>query len=189
MIATPEFYLSPDEYLDWEQKQELRYEYINGEVLAMTGGSLAHNAIALNLAGELRSHLRGSKCRPFINDVKLKISENGPYFYPDITVTCDQRDLNNGKLIQFPSLIAEVLSDSTEAFDRGNKFIRYYRKLDSLQEYLLIEQQSIGVEQRIRREDGSWSEYFYGTGDVLPLKSVGLSIPVDLLYEETGIDV
>ena len=123
MVAIPDrSYMSPEEFLKWEEQQDIKYEYINGEVFAMTGGTIPHTTIALNLAAGLKNHLRGGKCRPFMADAKVGISGNGPFHYPDVMVSCDQRDKQAIKFIQFPCLIVEVLSPSTEAYDRGGSF-------------------------------------------------------------------
>ncbi len=137
MIALSDRHFSPEEYFHWESQQELRYEYIDGEVFAMAGGTIAHSAIAVNLISLLRPHVRGSNCRVLGSDAKVGISENGAFFYHDLIVTCDQRERFAVKAVFHPKLIIEVLSASTEAYDRGIKFTRY-RKLESLREYVLI---------------------------------------------------
>lgn len=93
--------MSPQEYLSWEEQQPIKYEYVNGEVFAMTGGTLPHNSVALNLASALKNHLRGKGCKVFMADAKLGISKKGPYHYPDVMVTCDERDLTSRKIVQF----------------------------------------------------------------------------------------
>jgi len=145
MIAQPSNYLTPVEYLEWEEKQDIKYEYFHGEVFAMTGGTLPHNSIALNLASALKNHLRGKGCKVFIADAKVAISEKGPFFYPDVMVTCDERDKKAMKFALYPCLIAEVLSPGTEGYDRGEKF-KNYRNLSSLKEYLLINADKMYVE-------------------------------------------
>ncbi|MGB7441307.1 MAG: Uma2 family endonuclease, partial [Coleofasciculaceae cyanobacterium] len=120
-------YFTPEEYLEWEEQQELKYEYIDGEVFAMTGGTIAHGTIALNLASSLKNHLRGDSCRAFVFDVKVGVSQKGPFHYPDVMVSCDRQDKDALKVIYYPCLIAEVLSPSTEGFDRGRKFANYRR--------------------------------------------------------------
>lgn len=102
--------MSTEEYLEWEPYQDVRYEYINGEVLAMTGGTIPHNDIALNLYRNLYPHLRSRGCRINVSDVKVQVSSKSPYYYPDVVVSCDPQDLNARKFIQNPKLIVEVLS-------------------------------------------------------------------------------
>ncbi|MCJ8279289.1 MAG: Uma2 family endonuclease [Rivularia sp. ALOHA_DT_140] len=189
MVANPQFqYMSPQEYLEWEKTQELRYEYIDGEVFAMTGGTKPHNRIAFNLGAELDNFLAKKGCEFFISDVKVQVSEAGPYHYPDVVVTCDERDKESIDMVQYPCLIVEVLSPSTEAFDRGKKFTRY-RQSNTLQEYVLIESDEIAVECFRRNDEGLWVLHTYGQGDILNLESVGISIPVEKLYRQVRFDV
>jgi Uma2 family endonuclease len=188
MVANPQFpYMSPQEYLEWEKTQELRYEYIDGEVFAMTGGTKPHNRIALNLATELDDFLAEKKCEVYISDVKVQVSPSGPYHYPDVVVTCDERDKESIDLIQYPSLIVEVLSPSTEAFDRGKKFTRY-RQCSTLKEYVLIESDEIGVECFRLNEQGLWVLHTYGEGDSLNLESVGMTIAIAKLYRQVNFN-
>ncbi|NEO31685.1 MAG: Uma2 family endonuclease [Symploca sp. SIO3C6] len=184
MVATPQpQYFSPEEYLEWEEKQQLKYEYIDGEVFAMTGGTIAHGTIALNLASTLKNHLRGSSCRAFIFDVKVGISQKGPFHYPDIMVSCDQRDQDALKIIYHPCLIAEVLSPSTEGFDRGRKFANY-RRIETLQEYLLIDTQQMNVECFRRIPQDKWELTAYTEEEEIQLTSINLKFLISLLYED-----
>lgn len=146
MIASPErHFMTPAAYLDWELQQEMKYEYVDGEAYAMTGGTIPHNAIAINLIAALRNHVRGSSCRVLGSDTKVGITEQGAFFYPDVLVTCDERDRRAIKFVQFPCLVVEVLSQATEAYDRGAKFSQY-RRLESLREYVLISSEQISVD-------------------------------------------
>ncbi len=129
--------LTPQEYLEWEAQQPLRYEYFNGEVLAMAGGTLPHGDIALNLASLLRESLRGH-CKVRNSDAKVGITDSGPFTYPDLSISCDERDHTARQFIRYPCVIIEVLSPSTEAYDRGGKFA-LYRRLSTLQEYVFSE--------------------------------------------------
>lgn len=133
MIATPQPQkMSIEQYLEWEPLQEYRYEYVNGEVFAMTGGTIPHNDIALNIYRALYPHLLSRGCRINVADVKVQVNINSPYYYPDVVISCDPRDLNARKFIQYPKIIVEVLSPGTEAKDRGEKFA-FYRAMPSLQ--------------------------------------------------------
>jgi Uma2 family endonuclease len=125
MVASPHPSLSPDEYLQLEADSPIKHEYIDGEVYAMAGASDTHVTIALNLAALLRSHVRGSGCRVYIADMKARIEARDRFYYPDVMVTCDPRDQATATYKRFPKLVVEVLSDSTEAFDRGDKFTDY----------------------------------------------------------------
>lgn len=133
MIASPQNLpkMTAAEYLEWEVKQELRYEYIDGEILAMTGGSIAYNDIALNFYSVLRPHLRERGCRVNVADVKVQIPTNNQYFYPDLVVTCHPEDLKARYFIQHPKMIVEVLSPNTESYDRTKKF-KSYRQIPTL---------------------------------------------------------
>ena len=176
-----------EEYLLWELDQDLRYEYINGEVFAMTGGTIPHNDIALNLYTALRPHLRPRGCRVNVSDVKVRVTSKSPYFYPDLIVSCDHQDLNAHKFIQNPKLIVEVLSPSTSSKDRGEKF-RYYLGMPTLQEYLLIDSEKISVERYCRGEGRMWLYYPYTTGDIITLSSIEFELPIELLYEGVGFE-
>lgn len=179
--------MTSQEYLEWEPTQPIRYEYINGEVFAMTGGTKPHNRIALNLATALDSDLAQRGCEIYIADVKVQVSPAGSYHYPDLVVTCDSRDSQSNQFVQYPCLIVEVLSPSTEAYDRGGKFA-HYRRLETLQEYVLIQSEQIGVECFRRNEQGLWVLFPYEAGDTLILQSVGLSVPIAALYRQVRFD-
>lgn len=178
--------MTSHEYLEWEPTQPIRYEYINREVFAMTGGTKPDNRIALNLATALDSDLAQRGCEIYIADVKVQISPTGSYHYPDLVVTCDSRDSQSNQFVQYPCLIVEVLSPSTEAYDRGGKFADYRRR-ETLQEYVLIQSQQIGVECFRRNEQGLWVLFPYEAGDSLIL-DVGLSVPIAALYRQVRFD-
>ena len=183
MVASPNReYRTPEEYFLWEEQQLLKYEYIDGEVFAMTGGTIPHGKIAANLFYHLKGHLRGGLCDPFIFDVKVGVSEQGPFHYPDLMVSCDPRDKDAIKVIYHPCLIAEVLSPSTEAFDRGRKFANY-RRIQTLQEYLLIDAERMTVECFRRGDRGQWTLTAYNEGEEIDLTSVNLRCPLAWLYE------
>jgi Uma2 family endonuclease len=189
MIANLEpQYFTPEEYLEWEECQEFKYEYVNGEVYAMTGGTLSHNAIAVNCTTTIRNHLRGGSCRVFMSDAKVSTSELGPFFYPDVTVTCDDRDRKAIKFLQYPCLIAEVLSPSTEGYDRGDKF-KHYRRIATLKEYLLISAEQISVECFRLSDRGIWELYPYSEGDEIHLTSIDFHFPISLLYEDVEMQI
>ncbi|MCC5639663.1 Uma2 family endonuclease [Nostoc sp. CHAB 5844] len=171
-----------EEYLVWEPQQELRYEYVNGEVFAMTGGTIPHNDIALNFYTALRPHLRARGCRINVLDVKVQFDSKNIYYYPDVVVSCDPQDLNARKFIQNPKIIAEVLSPSTSSRDRGEKFTNYLT-IPSLQEYLLIDSEKISVERYSRGEERMWLYYPYTEGDMITLPSIEFELAIALLYE------
>ncbi len=183
MIATRELRrFTLQEYFEWEAQQELRYEYFDGEVFAMTGGSLPHADIALNVASILREYLRG-RCKVRNSDAKVGITEAGPFVYPDVSVTCDDRDRTAQQFSRYPCLIVEVVSPSTEAYDRGGKFA-LYRRLESLQEYVLVGSETRTVDVFRHDQQGVWMFIPYGEGDEIELTSVGLTVPINAIYED-----
>jgi Uma2 family endonuclease len=184
MIAIPQApqKMTVEEYLEWEAKQEIRHEYVNGEVFAMTGGTIPHNDLALNFYTALRPHLRSRGCRMNVSDVKLQVNPQSRYYYPDVIVSCDPQDLNSRKFIQNPKLIVEVLSPSTSAKDRDEKFTSYL-KIPTLQEYILIDSEKISVERYCRGEGRMWLYYPYTAGEIITLSSIEFDLPIELLYE------
>jgi Uma2 family endonuclease len=190
MIAIPKQpeKMTIEEYLVWEPQEEVRYEYVNGEVLAMTGGTIPHNDIALNFYTALRPHLNARGCRANVSDVKVQVSPQSIYYYPDVVVSCHPEDLNARKFIQNPQLIAEVLSPSTNAKDRGEKFLDYL-KIPSLQEYILIDSEKISVERYCRGEGRMWLYYPYTDGDTISLSSIEFELPIELLYDRVVLEI
>ncbi len=186
MIANPQARgLTPDEYLAWERDQPIRHEYIDGEVYAMTGGTLPHNDIAVNLTTILRTTLRGTGCKVRMSDAKVRVSGQGPYFYPDVVVSCDERDRRATEAIQYPKLIVEVLSPSTAGFDRGDKF-KFYRRIPTLEEYVLIDSEKVGIDCYRKSSGSKWELTVYPEdgGDILELVSLNFQCPLALVYEE-----
>ncbi len=184
MIATPQQpqKMTIEEYLEWESQQEIRYEYINGEVFAMTGGTIPHNDLALNLYRILYPHLRSQGCRVNVADVKVQVNGKNSFYYPDVIVSCNPEDINARKFIKHPKIIAEVLSPGTSAKDRGEKFT-YYLTIPTLQEYILIDSEKISVERYCRGEGRMWLYYPYIAGDNITLSSIEFEFPLNLLYE------
>lgn len=171
--------LSPEEYLDMELSSPIKHEYVAGEIFAMTSTSDSHNIISLNLAFILREHLRGTPCRVFMSDLKLKVATADAYFYPDLMVTCETAPDSHYR--EQPKLVIEVLSDSTAKFDREDKR-RIYQALESLQEYVLVAQSCMDVRVYRRTADG-WDMAIYTDGAVIPLHSVELEIDIERIYE------
>lgn len=188
MVAIPERqYLTPQDYLDWEEKQLIKYEYIDGEVFAMTGGTIPHNDLAVNLTTALKNHLRGKGCKVSVADAKVGVSERGPFHYPDLMVTCDEQDRRAIRVIYYPCLIVEVLSPSTEAKDRGKKF-QNYRRISTLKEYVLISSEQKVIECFRLNEKGVWELYTYSEGDEVELTSVDFRCSIELVYEDVIIE-
>ena len=157
MSSQPKTYLTPEEYLAIERKAEYKSEYFNGEMFAMTGASRKHNLIALNIGGELRQQLKGKPCEAYVNDMRVRIPRTRLYTYPDVVVVCGEPEFEDDFIdtLLNPTLIVEVLSESTESYDRGKKS-SYYRTVQSLAEYLLVSQDEYKVEQYVKQADGRW---------------------------------
>lgn len=185
MVASLQPSLTTQEYLALEAESSIKHEYIDGEAYAMAGASDAHVTITVNLAALLRGHVRGSGCRVYIADMKARIEARNCFYYPDVMVTCDERDRDNDTYKCFPKLIIEVLSDSTEAFDRGDKFADY-QTLGTLEEYVLINTRHQRVECFQRNEDGLWMLRYYTEGKFL-LASLNFSAPLSDLYEDVSL--
>jgi Uma2 family endonuclease len=178
-------YLSPEAYLEAEKDSPIKHEYIQGQIYGMAGASDAHVTITANVVALLRNHVRGSGCRIYVTDMKARIESLNIFYYPDVMVTCDQRDRNFDYFKRYPCLIIEVLSDKTEGFDRGDKFTDY-SELETLQEYVLISQKRMRVESFCRNSEGQWVLYRYNEGDELHLNSIGFHSQVEVLYEDVS---
>ena len=191
MIASPQFSTPPmmttEEYLAWEAEQELRYEYDNGEITAMTGGTLPHNDLAINLLRALYPHVKARGCRINMSDAKVQVRDEGPYYYPDLVVSCDSRDREATKLIRYPTLIVEVLSPGTASKDRGKKF-RELQRSETLQEYVLVDYESMRVECFRRSEGRFWIYEAFEEGEVVRLESVDFGVAIATIYEDVVLD-
>ena len=184
MVKAQENLVSQDAYLQAEQASQSKHEYLAGEVWAMVGASDAHVTIALNLAAMLKQHLKGSACRSYISDMKLRVEQADAYFYPDVMVSCDARDLGNKLAKQHPGFIAEVLSPATEAFDRGQKFT-CYRQLPSLQCYWLIDTTQQLIDSFVRTENNDWLLHSYSQADdVVQIQSLDFSCSLEQIYDD-----
>ncbi|MDJ0735289.1 MAG: Uma2 family endonuclease [Nostocaceae cyanobacterium] len=184
-----DYYIAPQDYLESEKISLIKHEYTDGQVYQISAGrSDAHVTIALNLSVTLRYHLRGTKYRVFMADMKAQIEDINRYFYPDIMVTNNPRDKEYKYFKRYPCLIVEVLSDATEAYDRGKKFSDY-RELDSLQEYVLISQDVMSVDCFRRNEKGRWELFPYVRGDEVYLESVDLRFDIADIYEDVPLIV
>jgi len=157
MSAEPHRRIRLEDYLAAERQAETKSEYLNGEAFAMSGASRQHNLIVWNLAGALHAQLKGRGCEAYIGDMRVHIPATGLYTYPDIVVACGEPRFEDGELdtLLNPTVLIEVLSPSTEGYDRGKK-AAHYRTLDSLREYLLVSQEEIRLELLTRQKDGHW---------------------------------
>lgn len=158
MSTVPKQYVTPDEYLYRERKADFRSEYFRGETFAIAGASANHNLIVLNTGATLREQLKKKPCRVYLSDLKLKVEATGLFTYPDLSVVCGEPELitEAGDVLINPVVIVEVLSDSTEAYDRGKKF-EHYRAIPSLMHYVLITQDRHSIDCFSRQQDGTWS--------------------------------
>ncbi len=184
MIAnTHPLYISPEDYLEGERISPVKHEYRSGQVYAMTGAKNPHVIIAGNVASLLHVHLSSTPCIVLTADTKVRLLEANCYYYPDVVVTCDERDITSIEdFILYPMLVVEVLSASTAAFDRGGKFADY-RTLPTLQEYVLINQSHRQVEC-FRCQDGAWTAQTYGEGEMVNFISVDFQGPIAAFYQK-----
>lgn len=174
--------MSVEEYFRLEENNpDTRYEYLDGYVYMMSGGSANHATISGNIYAILKSLLRGGPCRAYNSDMKVRVSEKR-YFHPDVTVSCDARDRGTADFIQSPRLVVEVLSPSTEAFDRGRK-LQCYTACPTIEEYLLVDSRSMRIEI-YRKEQKKWTYEAFETGDEVNLASLGVHFPLIDAYED-----
>lgn len=177
--------MTVEEYLAFEEASSTKHEYVRGEIVAMSGTTDFHNDVMANVHGFLRSKLRGGPCRAYVAEVKLHVERANTFFYPDVFVTCDPRDREDPLVKRYASIVVEVLSKSTAAYDRDEKFADY-RQLDSLIDYVLVNTESQRVEL-FRREEHGWRFLPLGPGDTLSLASIDVDIPVSAMYEDTAV--
>jgi Uma2 family endonuclease len=171
------------DYLAWEAGQLDRHEFLDGEVFAMAGAEDRHVTVSMNVAFALRQHLSGSPCRTYMSDMRLHIAAANSYFYPDVLVTCSALDLASALVKTEPKLIVEVLSPSTAAYDRGLKF-SHYRRLASLEEYVLIDLDTRSTDCYRKGADGLWVLHPFARGEAVSLASVALELSAEQLFAE-----
>lgn len=171
------------EFLAWDAGQTVKHEFVRGEVFAMAGGEDRNNTVAQNVLMALRQHLRGSACRVYGLDVKLRVEAADCFFYPDVMVTCSAADLQDRLIKREPRLVVEVLSPSTGAFDRGEKFAAY-RQLPSLQEYLLVDVQALRCDLFRQGADRLWVLHPSGPDEPVQLASVDLVLTPEALWAD-----
>jgi len=181
-VAQPR--LTPEEYLDLERRATHRSEYVDGRIYAMAGASRAHNLVVGNTFSELRAQLRGRPCEAYVNDMRVKVSRTGLYTYPDVVALCGEPRFEDARVdtLLNPGVIVEVLSESTEGYDRGEKFA-HYRRLESLQEYVLIAQDRARVEHYARSGEHWMLTEISDPEGVLTLASVGCAVPLREIYD------
>lgn len=170
-----------EEYFVWEEQQLEKYELIEGEVYAMTGGSVNHGRLAIRLTALSDDHLDAGPCMTRNSDIKINIAGTSNYTYPDANVTCDDQDKNTLNHFTYPCLIVEVLSQSTADYDRGRKFF-LYQKNPSLVDYLLVSSTSVEIDLHHKNEAGDWMMINYQVGDTVDLRSIDLRFPIEQIY-------
>lgn len=182
-------YYSEQEYLDAERLALDKHEYYKGEVFAMSGASIKHNIIAMNCSIDLGTKLKGKNCKPFGSDLRVHIPEKTLYTYPDISIICGEIETTDDKFdtITNPSVIIEILSESTKNYDKGNKFT-LYREIASLKEYILIDSENIMVEKFIKNTDNSWQLTEYKSiKDSFKIETVALKMDLETIYNGVGL--
>jgi Uma2 family endonuclease len=184
-------HMSVEEYLELDRNSpDAKYEYIDGvvynlrEVQALAGGSIAHARIALNTAKLLDTLLAESACQVYTSDVRVQVTASR-YVYPDVTISCEPADWQDDTLYG-PRVVVEVLSPSTEAYDRGKKFA-YYQQIPTLQEYVLISQQQQRIEVYTREDKHTWRYQLFGVGETVALTSINVTFDITMLYERVDI--
>ena len=175
--------MTTEEFIAWEDQQPDKHEFVAGEVFAMGGARRIHVAVTLNIAAKLKEHLRGGPCRAFMADMKLEVKTAEAVFYPDVLVTCHPDDLKADLAMRHPKVIIEVLSESTAAYDRGDKFAAY-RQLESLQEYALIDPDARRVEVFRRMESDDWLLMASESDKGLILKSLDFAAGLEAVFED-----
>jgi Uma2 family endonuclease len=188
MSTQPNTYLTPEEYLAMERENEYRSEYIDGEVFSMTGASRRHNIITFNIAGALSPQLRGRPCEAYASEMRVRIPNRG-YMYPDVVIVCGEPLLEDDYFdtLLNPTVLVEVLSKSTERYDRGKKFY-LYRTIESLAEYLLIAQDEYKVEHYTKQPDGPWTLSDHRSlDDAVELDSIKCTLLLREVYEKVAL--
>jgi Uma2 family endonuclease len=175
------------DYLKFENASATRHEYVGGVIHAMTGGTMRHNRVSLNIARALGNRLDGSPCQVFINDMKLHVQAADSVYYPDVFVYCGASTANDERVVQDATLIVEVLSDSTASIDRREKLVAY-QKLSSLRAYWIVSQSEQRIEVYSRAADGQWQAMAYGAGESVPCEWLG-NEPFTLQMVYAGTDI
>jgi Uma2 family endonuclease len=190
MSTQAKIFLTPEQYLEIERQAERKSEYWQGEMFAMAGAGEPHNLLVTNINGQLYTHLRSSACRVYTNDMRVRVSATGLYTYPDIVVVCGVPQFLDGRrdTLLNPTLIVEVLSPSTEAYDRGRKF-EHYQSIDSLKQYLLVASERVHTDLFTRQAGGHWLlTVAGGIEDAIDLESVGCRITLRDSYDKVEFD-
>lgn len=188
VVAFPHHHYSFQDYLAVEEMGPVRHEFVNGVILAMAGGTPEHAALSAAVVVLLGAHLRGKACRPYSADLRLRVPATGLATYADAAVVCGEveRDPESPTHVTNPTIVVEVLSPSTEEYDRGEKR-EHYQRLASLRDYVLVAQDRRWVEVVTRAPGGDWEHRVYSSGEVASLPSIACTFAVDELYESAGL--
>ena len=189
MQPQPLIHLTPEQYLSQERQSETKSEYFNGEIFAMAGASREHNQISANLVRVLGNQLLDKPCSVYSSDMKIRIEKARKYTYPDVVVACqtERFEDEHRDVLLNPVVILEILSNSTEAYDRGHKFL-HYQLLDSLIDYLLVSQDTPRIEMFTRRKDGTWLyAEFHGLDAVVNIESIGCNLRLSDIYHKVNL--
>lgn len=188
MSSQPTTYLTPEEYLALERKAEYKNEYVDGEIVAMTGASRKHNLIAFNITREISQQLKGRSCEGYSGDMRVRVPSTRLYTYPDVVVVCGEPQFEDDYVdtLLNPTVIIEVFSESTELYDRGKKF-RFYRTIESLAEYILVAQDERRIERFVRQSDGRWllSDH-RSPEETVELASIQCSLELREVYDKVA---
>ena len=189
MASNPVTKVTEEQYLAIDRAAEFRSEFLDGEMIAMSGGSMRHAQLQANVIGELFAALRGGDCRVYSSDFRARVSKTRMYAYPDVSVVCGEPALADERqdILLNPVVIFEVLSPSTEKYDRGVKF-RYYRTIDSLTDYVLVDQDQVRIEQYCHETDNTWTLHDHQKlDDELKIASIGVSLPLSRIYDRAEL--
>ena len=191
MATVPQPYLSPQQYLAYERMAEFKSQYFQGEMFAMAGESREHNLIVANIVRELGNSLKHRPCEVYPSDMRVKVTTSGLYTYPDATVVCSEAKFEDDQFDTLinPTVLFEVLSDSTESFDRGGKF-RLYREIDSLKEYVMVSQDRASVECYLRQSDDRWLlKETQSLEESVTIESLEVTVPLAELYRNIRFEI
>ncbi len=178
--------ISVEEYFQFdEDSYEARYEYIDGHLRMLAGGTPNHAKISINISTVLNTALSEGSCSVYSSDIRVRLSESR-YVYPDVTVACDEQQQGDGNMLLYPRLIVEVLSPSTEAYDRGQKFT-YYRECSTIREYVLVNTQRPFIEVFRREDNNFWTYHAFESGDEVELASLEVRFPVIEVYRKVKL--
>ncbi len=188
MNAIPKTKLTPEEYLQFERKSEIKHEYFDGEIFAMSGAKRNHNKIVTNASGLIWQYLKGKDCESYSNDMRVFVPKTGLYTYPDLVVVCGEPKFQDNVFdtLLNPALLVEILSESTESYDRGKKF-QHYRSIESLQEYVLVSQDEARIEKYVKSGDGFWTlSEAVGLNSEIKFSSIECSIALVEVYDKVN---